>query len=217
MGLFVQRPKGAYSPAGSQAFPVGSVFISVVSTNPATLLGYGTWSAFGTGRMLVGIDSGDTDFDTVEETGGAKTKTIAQANLPNISTGAGTAHGHTQDSHNHTQDAHTHTQNSHNHTQDAHVHTQQRNNTTTGANSGWTTAFDTSSSSPQADSGTGTGSTTATNQAATATNQNATATNQATTATNQNESSHTHSLGGSGTALNVVNPYIVVYMWKRTA
>lgn len=214
MGLFVQRPKGAYAP---QAFPVGSVFLSVVSTNPATLLGYGTWSAFGAGKLLVGLDSGDTDFDTAEETGGAKTKTIAQANLPNISTGAGSAHSHTQDSHNHTQDAHTHTQDSHNHTQNSHVHTQQRNNVTTGANSGWTTAFDTSSSSPQADSGTGTGSTTATNQAATATNQNATATNQAATATNQNESSHTHSLGGSGTALNVMNPYIVVYMWKRTA
>ena len=203
MGLFVQRPKGAYSPTGSQAFPVGAIFIAVVSTNPATLLGYGTWSAFGAGKILVGLDAGDIDFDTAEETGGAKTKTIAQANLPNISTGAGSAHGHTQD-------AHTHTQNSHNHTQDAHVHTQQRNNVTTGANSGWTTAFDTSSSSPQADSGTGTGSTTATNQAATATNQNA-------TATNQNESTHTHSLGGSGTALNVMNPYIVCYFWKRTA
>jgi len=199
----IQRPKGAYSPVGGEAFPVGSVFIGVVSTNPATLLGYGTWSAFGAGRVLIGLDSGDTDFDTVEETGGAKTKTIAQANLPNISTGAGTAHGHTQD-------AHTHIQDSHNHTQDSHVHTQRRNNTATGANTGWTTAFDTSSSSPVADVNTGTGSTTATNQAATATNQNA-------TATNQNESAHTHSLGGSGTALNVMNPYIVVYMWKRTA
>jgi hypothetical protein len=37
---------------GGEAFPVGSVFVSVVSTNPATLLGYGTWSAFGAGRMM---------------------------------------------------------------------------------------------------------------------------------------------------------------------
>jgi hypothetical protein len=63
--------------AAGQAFPVGSVFISVVATNPATLLGYGTWAAFGAGRVLVGLDSGDADFDTVEETGGAKTKAIS--------------------------------------------------------------------------------------------------------------------------------------------
>ena len=58
---------------GAAAFPVGAIFISVDSTNPATSLGYGTWVAFGAGRVLVGLDSGDTDFDTVEETGGAKT------------------------------------------------------------------------------------------------------------------------------------------------
>jgi len=60
------------------------VFIAVVSTNPSSLLGFGTWSAFGTGRMLIGIDSSDSDFNTVEETGGSKTHTIAQTNLPDI-------------------------------------------------------------------------------------------------------------------------------------
>ena len=67
-------------------YPVGSVFIGVVSTNPDTLLFGGTslttWAAFGEGKVLVGIDSSDTDFDTVEETGGAKTHTLSDSEVP---------------------------------------------------------------------------------------------------------------------------------------
>jgi hypothetical protein len=59
--------------AGDRVWPVGSIFLSVVPTNPATLLGFGTWIAFAAGRVLAGIDAGDADFDSVEETGGAKT------------------------------------------------------------------------------------------------------------------------------------------------
>jgi microcystin-dependent protein len=66
------------------------VFISVVSTNPATLLGFGTWAAFGAGRVLVGIDAGQSEFDTVEETGGAKTHTLAESEIP------GHTHSYTQ-------------------------------------------------------------------------------------------------------------------------
>jgi len=56
-----------------ESFPIGSVFLSVVSTNPATLLGYGTWVRIAEGRMFVGQKSSDADFDVAEETGGAKT------------------------------------------------------------------------------------------------------------------------------------------------
>ena len=65
-------------------YPVGSIYISVASTSPATLFG-GTWVAFGAGRVLVGINSGDADFDTVEETRGEKTHTLTaaeQASMP---------------------------------------------------------------------------------------------------------------------------------------
>ena len=67
-----------------KVYPVGCIYTSTVSTNPNTLFGFGTWSAFGAGRTLVGIDSGDTDFDTVEETGGVKSVTLtsAQSGLP---------------------------------------------------------------------------------------------------------------------------------------
>jgi len=70
----VAQVSASGGPSG-EAFPVGSVFISVVATDPATLLGYGTWAAFGSGKVLVGLDPGDTDFDVVEETGGSKTVT----------------------------------------------------------------------------------------------------------------------------------------------
>tara|TARA_B100000945_G_scaffold315596_1_gene315026 strand:+ start:170 stop:1441 length:1272 start_codon:yes stop_codon:yes gene_type:complete len=64
-------------------YPVGSIYINATnSTNPGTLLGFGTWVAFGSGKVPVGIDSSDTDFDTAEETGGAKTHTLTESELP---------------------------------------------------------------------------------------------------------------------------------------
>lgn len=53
-------------------YPVGSIYMSVNNTNPGTLFG-GTWVAWGTGRTPVAVDTSDTDFDTVEKTGGDKT------------------------------------------------------------------------------------------------------------------------------------------------
>jgi hypothetical protein len=69
------------------AYPVGSVYIGVTSANPSTLLGTGTWVAFGEGKVLVGYKSGDSNFGTVEGTGGAKTAahTLLEAEMPSHS------------------------------------------------------------------------------------------------------------------------------------
>lgn len=56
----------------SAMYPVGSIYMnSSVTTNPATLLGFGTWTAFGAGRVPVGYNASDALFDTLEETGGS--------------------------------------------------------------------------------------------------------------------------------------------------
>lgn len=119
-------------------YPVGSIYMNATSsTNPATLIGFGTWVAFGAGRVPVGIDSSDTDFDTAEETGGAKTHTLTVDEIP----------------------AHTHSV----------------------PNSG--------SQNNSFDSGTTVG----------------------------NDVTGTSGSTGGGSAHNNLQPYIVVYMWKRTA
>ena len=119
-------------------YPVGSIYMNATSsTNPGTLIGFGTWVAFGAGRVPVGIDSTDTDFDTVEETGGAKTHTLTVDEIP----------------------AHTHSV----------------------PNSG--------SQNNSFDSGTTVG----------------------------NDVTGTSGSTGGGQAHNNLQPYIVVYMWKRTA
>jgi hypothetical protein len=63
----------AVSNLSASIYPVGSIYINAgVTTNPATLLGFGTWTAFGAGRVLVGLNASDSAFDTLQETGGSK-------------------------------------------------------------------------------------------------------------------------------------------------
>lgn len=59
-------------------YPVGSIYMSVNNTNPGTLFG-GTWVAWGSGKVPVGVDTSDADFNTVEETGGAKSHSYTPA------------------------------------------------------------------------------------------------------------------------------------------
>jgi len=53
-------------------YPVGSIYLSVNDTNPSRWFG-GTWVQIAKGRTLVGVDTNDTDFNTVQKTGGSKT------------------------------------------------------------------------------------------------------------------------------------------------
>jgi len=57
-------------------YPIGSIYISTLSTNPGTLLGVGTWSAYAAGRVLVSKAASGT-FDTAAATGGAETHTLS--------------------------------------------------------------------------------------------------------------------------------------------
>jgi hypothetical protein len=73
------------------AYPVGAIFTTVTayadSAAVVSAIGGTTWVAFGAGKVLIGLDSGDTDFDTIEETGGSKTHTLTTSEMP--------AHSHT--------------------------------------------------------------------------------------------------------------------------
>lgn len=95
-GLVARGTVGPTGPAGTSpsipailasVYPVGAIYISTNSTNPATSLGFGTWSAFGAGRVPVGFNGSDVDFDTDEETGGAKTVSAAGTNTAPAFTG----------------------------------------------------------------------------------------------------------------------------------
>jgi hypothetical protein len=68
-------------------YPVGSIYTNATSsTNPSSLLGFGTWSAFAAGRVLVGLDSSNAAFDTAEETGGSATATTSSSGAGSTST-----------------------------------------------------------------------------------------------------------------------------------
>lgn len=66
---------------GNALYPVGSIYMSVNNTNPSTFFG-GTWVSWGAGKVPVGVDANDTDFATVEKTGGEKTHTLTVSEMP---------------------------------------------------------------------------------------------------------------------------------------
>lgn len=90
-----------------KVFPVGSIYTSYnVSTSPASLLGFGTWSRI-QGRMLIGASS----TYAATSTGGAATHTLTVSEMP---THTHTATASSTGAHTHTATtasagAHTHT------------------------------------------------------------------------------------------------------------
>ena len=140
------------------AYPVGSIYTNAtVSTNPATLLGFGTWAAFGAGRVAIGDDG--SSF-LAGATGGSADAIVV-------------SHTHTASS-SVTDPGHTHTHN---------LQIASNNTSTPGG-------------------------------AATAISASTGTINSATTGITV--STTVNSTGSSGTNANL-QPYVVVYMWRRTA
>jgi hypothetical protein len=82
------------SSAFQGAYPVGSIYMNAsVATNPATLLGFGTWVAFGAGRVPVGFNAANPLFDTAEETGGSADTIVVSHTHTATVTDPGHAHG----------------------------------------------------------------------------------------------------------------------------
>lgn len=76
-------------------YPVGTIYTNATNnTNPATLLGFGTWVAFGAGRVPVGFNGGDALFDTAEKTGGSKDAVAATHSHTASSTVTDPGHNH---------------------------------------------------------------------------------------------------------------------------
>lgn len=67
-------------------YPVGEVFITHRSGNPADLLGFGTWIRYGEGRSPMFLSTTDTDFNAIDKVYGEKNHQLTLAELPPIPT-----------------------------------------------------------------------------------------------------------------------------------
>lgn len=144
----VRGPQGDFGPTGTVSMfagataPVGYLICDGAAVSRTTyaalfaIIGttYGVGNGTSTfnlpnlkGRVPVGRDTAQTEFNDMGETGGAKTHTLTESEMP-VHTHAQNPHNHTQNSHGHTQSSHTHTQQSHNHTQSPHTHSQYSHN-----------------------------------------------------------------------------------------
>ena len=71
----------------NKLYPVGSIYLSTSLDTVAKVQEAfgGTWEAWGSGRVPVGVDATQTEFNTVNKTGGEKTHTLTIAEMPSHS------------------------------------------------------------------------------------------------------------------------------------
>ena len=232
----------------NMVYPVGAIYISINNTNPSTFIG-GTWVAFGTGRTLVGVDTTQSEFSTVEKQGGSKTVTLTKEQLPThnhnttVSTTADHSHkGQTTANGTHAHSitcnsagAHTHSVSGNTDTLGGHSHKANLADTAGSSTisnvpsiqrSSWTTANKKAwqDSTLLLNSGVHKHTITAT-AASTGSHTHTCSSNNTGTHNHTLEigeaGAHTHTVSvlntGSGNAHNNLQPYITVYMFKRTA
>ena len=171
------------------AYPVGSLYLTTNNTNPGALFG-GTWEAYATGRALVGINPSDTDFATVGQTGGAKT-------LPAHTHGM--AHTHPIN-HGHTASTNSAGEHTHNAMQNTNIN---GNVISGGSGAGWSSSAAGGwqlGAGPLGNSGAHTHTVTVANHSG-----NSGASSAANTGST-----------GSGSH-GVLQPYITIRIWRRTA
>ena len=195
-------------------FPVGAIYMSTTSANPSTFWTGTTWQAFATGKTIIGIDTSDTDFNSVNKTGGSKEVVLTVPNLP--------IHSHTvgDNSHSHTANGvgdHSHTLNDHAHYLPPHQHGTswgERNKTGYWGNYGASNSYD--GLKAEMDAGNNMFLTSPVDQwtnGAGAVGMSGSGAHSHTI--NATTHSHTLSNTGSNTAHSNLQPYIVTYIWKR--
>lgn len=104
---------GRVIPPAYLNWPVGTIFMNTGASNPASLLGGGTWVRWGKGRMPISLDETNTRWDTPEETGGSETVTLSVTQIPSHNHGGTTA----VESNDHTHTGYTSSDGNHVHTQ----------------------------------------------------------------------------------------------------
>lgn len=63
-------------------YPVGEVLMTRRTSNPATWLGFGTWVRYAEGKTLVGFSASESEFNALDKTGGEKSHTLTGTEIP---------------------------------------------------------------------------------------------------------------------------------------